>query len=160
MSALNTFFVFPTLKTISYGAQRRVKLCHRTKLNWKRQIDGLGPLVWQAAALYYFLTFYPARTNCNGRVLLWSQKSLKKKWSLFSAIDLQEKSLKTNAFHEQKQCDLRSRLRTSSYGESSGPRETYWLLSKKMSGQQIHLILTPLKPYGASSTKLRQRSDP
>ena len=36
----------------------------------------------------------------------------------------------------------------------SGARETSRILSKKMSGQQIHLTLTPLKTYGASSTKL------
>lgn len=32
LSARNTLFIFPTIKTISYGAHRRVKFRHRTKL--------------------------------------------------------------------------------------------------------------------------------
>ena len=45
----------------------------------------------------------------------------------------------------------------ANYGESTPavlqekPPEFY---QKKMIGQQIHLILTPFKTYGASSTKL------
>lgn len=63
MSALNIFSIFPTLKTISYWAQRRVKFRHRTKLME-------APNAWFVAnrPRPHSVTFYPARTYCNGRV--------------------------------------------------------------------------------------------
>ena len=36
-------------------------------------------------------------------------KILEKEESLFSAVDLQQKSLYNKSFHEQKQCDIRTR---------------------------------------------------
>ena len=63
MSALNIFSIFPTLKATSYWAQRRVKFRHRTKLM-------KAPNAWFVAnrPRPHSVTFYPARTYCNGRV--------------------------------------------------------------------------------------------
>ena len=54
MSALNTFFISRTLKTISYVAFRRVKFRHRTKL--KEAPNGWFGVAWEAAALLPYIS--------------------------------------------------------------------------------------------------------
>ena len=77
---------------------------------------------------------------------------------LFSRRSTTEEPVKRKQFHEQKQCDLLTRLMAHQLMRrkqpTSGARKTSRILSKKMNGQQIHLILTPLKTYGESLTKL------
>ena len=53
MGALNTFSTFPTLKTISCEAHRRVKFRHRTKL--KEAPNGWFGVAWEAAALLPYI---------------------------------------------------------------------------------------------------------
>ena len=89
----------------------------------------------------------------------------KKEYSITKILENEVKPLynrrarKTTAFHEQKQWERpsfkmahqvirRKQLR-------SGTRKTSRILAKKIGGQQIHRILTPLKTYGASFTKLK-----
>ena len=115
-------------------------------------MDGLG---WHDRPRPYFLTFYPSRTNCNGRVLHHKNPSGRSEASFQPQI-YNRRACKKKAFHEQKQCDLRSRWRTSSCGESNPALVQEKLLQfiQKDEWPANSPDLNPTETYGVSSTKL------
>ena len=105
MSALNTFFIFPTLKTISYGANRRVQFCHCTKL--KEAPNGWFGVAWQAAALLTNLTLTLTHKDKLERQGYYITKILEKEMKpLFSCRSTTEEPVKWKLFTHRSSATL------------------------------------------------------
>ena len=144
MIVRSTFFIFPTLKTISCGAHRRFMFRHRTKQGSAKWMVWRGMTGRGLTSLYFIPQGQTVTAEYYATEIL--EKEVR---PLLSRRFTTEKPIKRKLFTNK----LRSRRCTSSYGVSN-PSMVQEILTEKIGDRQIHLILTLLKTYGAPLRKL------
>ena len=113
-------------------------------------MDGLG---WHDRPRHGFLHFIPQGWTVTGEYYI--TKILEEKVKpLFSRRSTTEEPVKQKLFTNKSSAAFVKDGASRQKQPSSGVRKTSRILLKKMNCLQIHLMLAPLRTYGASLTKL------